>query len=143
MNKICKAIGAGATKILLIAPRGAPASLTGVCLLEANDRTQADRSGVASACVDENDALAALHLLKPLAVVEATHHFEGIYQAAYQREVIEFICLLMRRNCTLPPATLPPVKAICSLLQSNPTFVLCYNQTFLSARQPPLCLFGT
>lgn len=80
--------------------------------------------------VIENDALAALHLLKLLALVEARHHFAGNYQAAYQREVIEFICLLMRRACELytSPATLPPVKTICSLLQSNPTFVLYYNQ---------------
>lgn len=45
-----------------------------------------------------NDALTALQPLKLLAVVEARHHFAGIYQAAYQREVIEFICLLMREG---------------------------------------------
>lgn len=142
MNKICKAIGAGARKILLPAPRGAPTSLTWVCLLEASDRVQA---GLSERRVSENDALAALHLLKLLAVVEARHDFEGIYQAAYQREVIEFICLLMRRDCEwyTSPATLPPVKTICLLLQSNPTFVLHYNQTPFCHLIRGLCVFGT
>ncbi len=49
MNKICKAIGAGARKILLTAPRGAPTSLNWVCLLGANDCVQADLNGTASA----------------------------------------------------------------------------------------------
>lgn len=93
--------------------------------------------------VNENGALAALHLLKLLAGAEARHDFEGIYQAAYQREVIEFICLLMRRDCKLytSPATLPTVKTICSLLQSNPTFVLYYNQTSFCYFIRRLCVF--
>ena len=65
MNKICKAIGG---KVLLAAPRGAPTSSTRVCLLEANYCVEADLSECG---VNDNDALAALHLLKLLAVVEA------------------------------------------------------------------------
>lgn len=80
--------------------------------------------------VNKSNALTSPHLLKLLPVVEPRHHFAGIYQAAYQRDVIEFIRLLMREDCELytSPATLPPVKVICSLLQSNPMFVLYYNQ---------------
>lgn len=115
-------------------------------MLEANNCAPADLNGMANAeSVNENDALAALHLLKLLVLVESRHPFAGIYQAAYQREVIEFICLLMRWDCELytSSATLPPVKTIqlitamksnvCSLLQSNP---------FLSPHQTLLCLFG-
>ncbi len=100
-------------------------------MLEANDCVQADLS---ERGVNENDALAAPHLLKLLAVVEARQDFEGIYQAAYQREVIEFICLLMRRDWEsyASPASFPPVKAICSLPQSSPTLARCYNQATFS-----------
>lgn len=94
--------------------------------------------------VNENDALAALHLLKLLAAVEARHDFEGIYQTAYQREVIEFICLLMRRGgCKLytSPATLPPVKTLCSLLQSNPAFVHDHNQNPSVTSSDTFCAF--
>lgn len=66
MNKICKSYWSQRKKkkILLTAPHGAPTSLTWVCLLEANDCVQADPS---EHRVNENDALAALHLLKLLA----------------------------------------------------------------------------
>lgn len=42
MNKICKAIGASARKILLTAPCGALTSLTWFCLLGTNNCVQAD-----------------------------------------------------------------------------------------------------
>lgn len=76
-------------------------------------------------------------------MVEARHDFEGIYQTAYQREVIEFICLLMRRDCKLYTcaATLPPVKTICSLLQSNPAFVFNHNQNPFVTSSGALCAF--
>lgn len=49
----------------------------------------------------------------------------------------------MRRDCKLytSPATLPTVKTICSLLQSNPTFVLYYNQTSFCYFIRRLCVF--
>lgn len=56
--------------------------MTWVCLLEANDCVQADPS---ERRVNENDALAALHLLKLLAVVETRHNFEGIYLFTKER----------------------------------------------------------
>lgn len=97
MNTICKAIGANAKK-----KNSHCCSLRSLSLIDLGLFARGQRlcSGLIleEQGVNENDALTVLHLLKLLAAVEARHHFAGIYQAAYHREVIEFICLLMREG---------------------------------------------